>query len=419
MSTNPEYAVIGSALANPDIIPFVLQSLRPDDFSDDFGRLCLEELQKNPVREKEEIVTLEHQLKKRGIDGAGPALSEAIRLAFPSKIEAYCRIVREESVKRKLAEIALESNGRSIQDMRACITELFENCDIKPAFKNREEALKEWMEHYDREKLNPGGCLCPTGYPKLDECLGGGMVNGGLYIIGARPGVGKTTFVLNMADRISNRGEAVLFVSLEMSSVQITSKNIAIESGVGYTRLLNATVTKGQYETAINKCDEMLNKPFYIMDASPVTLPEIEAAARQCPELKCIFIDYLGLIDPSDRKGGIYEQVTQTSRELKQMAKRLDIPVVCLCQLNRNSMQQADKRPKLSDLRDSGAIEQDADAVLLLYRQDYFMQGSDYIRNEDSQSLLEAAVAKNRHGEAGKTVHMTWYGRSGTVVEIG
>lgn len=241
----------------------------------------------------------------------------------------------------------------------------------------------------------------PSGFPRLDQVLGGGFIRGGLYIVGARPAVGKSTFALNLADRISGN---CLFTSLEMSPEQLMAKRVSRLTGISAAKLLGGQLSDPEWQAVARAGSALGDRGVYMNARYDLSTTKIQLLAQQVPELRAVIIDYLGLIQPATRGGSAYEAVTQLSRELKRMAISLDVPVICLCQLSRQVENRDDKRPRLSDLRDSGAIEQDADGVLFLYRPDYYNGAPE----EGQPSLVCLDVAKNRHGRTGTSEFNFW-----------
>lgn len=244
-----------------------------------------------------------------------------------------------------------------------------------------------------------------TGFPRLDGILGGGFIRGGLYILGARPAVGKSTFSLNLADGIAGN---LLFVSLEMSPEQILAKRVSRLTGYTASKLLSGQLPDKAWEAVAMATTSIDKSGVYINSRYDLTVQEVHLLAQSVPELRCVILDYLGLIQPATRSGSTYEQVSSISRELKRMAISLNVPVVCLCQLSRKIEDRKDRKPMLSDLRDSGAIEQDADGVLFLYREDYYTGGP----ADGFPSTVELTVAKNRHGKTGKDQFNFWLSSS-------
>lgn len=240
-----------------------------------------------------------------------------------------------------------------------------------------------------------------SGYSKLDNILGGGFIRGGLYILGARPAVGKSTFAINLADNIEGNA---LFVSLEMSSDQITAKRVSRRIGVPSSRLLAGQLSDQAWEKVAMASSDISRRGLYLNSRYDLTVQQIALLAQAVPDLRAVIVDYLGLIQPATRSASTYENISQISRELKRMAISLNVPVICLCQLSRQVESRQNKRPMLSDLRDSGAIEQDADGVLFLYRGDYYNGGP----ADGQPSAVELTVAKNRHGQTGEASFNLW-----------
>ena len=231
------------------------------------------------------------------------------------------------------------------------------------------------------------------------------MVKEGLYIVAARPGVGKTSFGLIAAD-LAAKKHRVLFVSLEMSETQIMARRYANVSAVGITPLLYGTLDPKDMDKLHEASSALRGRQMFLSNRTGVTVADIEVMCRSCGA-ELVVIDYLGLIQGEGQS--IYERTTKISGDLKRMARSLKIPVLCLAQLNRTSESRSDKHPTMSDLRDSGAIEQDADAILLLHRPGLYM---DEQPSGSQAQDFEIQIAKNRHGPTGKVV-LTWYARNG------
>ena len=213
--------------------------------------------------------------------------------------------------------------------------------------------------------------------------------------------MGKSTFAVNLADNIDGN---VMFVSLEMSPEQITAKRVARLTGIPAAKLLRGAVTDDDWQKIAIANSALSEQGVFINSRYDLTVQQIQLLAQSVPELRAVVVDYLGLITPTTRGGSTYENISQISRELKRLAISLNVPVICLCQLSRAVESRQNKHPMLSDLRDSGAIEQDADAVLFLYRDDYYTGDN----AEGFPSLVELEVAKNRHGQTGKTEFNCW-----------
>ena len=250
-----------------------------------------------------------------------------------------------------------------------------------------------------------------TGYDSLDTLLGGGLVTSGMIAIAARPGVGKTMLGLCIADNVAAAGIPVLYVSLEMDAYQLMCRRVGRIAGLSYNTLQQGRVTDGETKSkATEALSDLMRRPLYIED-KPASVLDVELKARGIRGLGLIVIDHLGLLR-YDGRGSRYEIVTEISHSIKRLAQALKIPIVALTQLNRENEGRNDKRPRLSDLRDSGAIEEDCDAVALLHR-----PGVEGLKPWESQPL-EIEVAKNRHGYTGRA-EMLFYGLTARIVESG
>lgn len=266
------------------------------------------------------------------------------------------------------------------------------------------DSMHRLMDHM--VKAGSGECsFIPSGFQGLDQILGGGFIRAGLYILGARPAVGKTTFAINLADNIQGNS---LLVSLEMSANQITARRISRQTSISSGKLLSGQLSENEWTAVGLACSALSQSGVYLNTEYDLTVSRIQMLAQSVPELQAVIIDYLALIQPATRCAKLYETITQISRDLKRMAITLDVPVICLCQLSREVENRENKRPRLSDLRDSGAIEQDADAVMFLYREDYYTGNT----ADEKPSLVELNVAKNRHGKCGGTKFTAWLGSS-------
>ena len=245
-----------------------------------------------------------------------------------------------------------------------------------------------------RAQVTDGGGLVTTGLDPLDGLLGGGLLAGGLYVVAARPGVGKTALALQLADHMAGAHGGVLYVSLEMDLGQIGARRAARESGLPIHRLLMGSLEGAEEDKLAQACRVLAGLPLYLNRASQAGVEEVGQLARQVPDLACVVIDYFGLLQPEGKRAPRYEGMTQISGALKGLARRLGVPVLCLAQLNREVSQRRDGLPQLTDLRDTGALEQDADGVVLLHQLEGKNLPEDY-------RLLRLHLAKNRHGPVG------------------
>lgn len=239
----------------------------------------------------------------------------------------------------------------------------------------------------------------PTFFSHLDKVLGGGFQRSDLIIIGARPAMGKTSFALNVARNIAMKGKKVLFFSLELSKEQLARRIISTESQTSSIKLVTGKVNQAEWERLGFALQNLEKCELYFDDTANITVPEIKARALRMKNIDCIVIDYLQLMLCKKRSNGFAE----IARELKLMAKELNIPVVVCSQLSRNVVNNNKYRPELTDLRKSGVTEQDADVVLMLHRENYYKTDAEC----DDTNIAEIIVAKNRHGST-ETVKVDW-----------
>lgn len=246
-----------------------------------------------------------------------------------------------------------------------------------------------------------------TGFPSLDRILGG-FAQGGFYVMAARPGVGKSALGIALADMMA-RDRRVLYVSLEMTEAELNARRVAAVSDITCTfgKLLFGKTTEEQDAAIANACGKLYAHKLHISAVSTLTVPELELQARNVGA-EVVIVDYLGLLSAEDKRLSEYDRVTQISGDLKRLAKRLGCVVLALCQLNRESVSAPgqDTRPRLSQLRSSGAIEQDSDGVLLLHRPEYGKTETPREASAPQQFFVD--VAKNRHGRTG-TAELAWY----------
>ena len=422
---NEELSVIGALLIDPKTIENVDRSgLCADDFADPAARLAFETIQAlRAGGEKIDPLVLNDRMTKAGETDYTALIAEALKTTpTAANIGEYCRIVKDAAERAKFAEAvsraseaAFYGNWRAEADNMLSLLQTMsggENADVMGS----EELGTAFADYYEQVKANSEAAYCKTGFQDLDRQLGGGMFKSEVYIIGARPGMGKTTLAINIAENIVNSGRPVLMVSMEMTAQQIAAKRISVETGISYTSLIAGNIKGGEEAQMQDWLVESKSKPFFLTTRSDLTVAEIGRRARQVPDLACLIIDYIGLVPvpQSSQQKPRYEQMTEISAGIKALAKSLNIPILALCQLNRENTSRQDKRPTMADLRDSGAIEQDAGAIILLHRPEYYQQNE-----EESHGIeeIELNVAKNRHAEPG-VVRFYWNGTVGRISQI-
>jgi len=404
-----EHAVLGSMLIDSHCIPNVVVKLCVNDFYIKANGDIYETIsQMTKASETIDPVTVLDKMKEFGVyNDDSPGYIRDLMLITPTSSNAmeYVKILKKVSARRHLLQLADEAKDRLIAREPVTETAMWlrnESAAIAARAANRSllsstDVLLKFQKY--RVDLEKGlrKAVVSTGYPRLDKILGGGLANEGLYFLGARPGIGKTTLALNIADRIASRKVPTCLISLEMSIDQITAKRLAIESGISSTALLNNPDTSQEQWQRLNAASQKLaTHHLLINNTSTATVDEIEQMATQVEGLGLLVIDYFGLIMHTGGKT-LPEKLEHTSNALKRLARSLGVPVLCLAQLNREVESRPGGEPRISDLRYSGAAEQDADGVILLHR--YNSEATD----ETTPVPLKVIVGKNRHGEVGHT----------------
>lgn len=339
-----------------------------------------------------------------------------------ANVETYAKIVEEKYLLRTLIGVSqdlIEKAQEGSEDARTLL-----NFAEDTIYKIRQDKDREGPrklsyvvlnEVYDRlgkltgedkELYKP----VSTGFGMLDEYITG-LSKSDLILIGARPAMGKTSFALNLAQNVSASGKKCLFFSLEMTKEQLAERILAANSGVDSQKLRRGDLTPDEWTRLGNAAGKLEKYELWLDDSSSLTVSDIKSTVKRMRDVDLVIVDYLGLIQSSSRKENRVQEVTEITRMLKMMAKDLNIPVVCCAQLSRGTEGRGKShRPQLSDLRESGSIEQDADIVLFLYRPYYYKNELDEESQEDvDANLTEVIVAKNRHGGVG-TVKMIFDG---------
>ena len=282
------------------------------------------------------------------------------------------------------------------------------------------EAAQKVMDYFSSAASGDIKPFLPTGYRSIDALLAGGLVTGGLITLAARPGTGKTTVALSIADNVAAAGNKVLYISLEMTKEQLWACRVANYTGIGRSDVYRGQVFADDRRAkdagkVMDAFDMLSRSPFYIRDI-PATVEDIERAARSIDDLSLIVVDHIGLIKPpAGFRGSRYEIMTETAHRLKQLALSMQIPILALCQLNRQSVQRDAKRPTMADLRDSGAIEEDSDCVCLLHREAMYVPEEERPKSWEVQGIY-FLVDKNRHGATG-AVELGFCGANSRIIE--
>ena len=413
-----EKSLLGAILLSEDVLPEVLTILKASDFYEKSHRTIFEAIINLYDRHKPiDLLTLTAELKslkKLKEVGGSLYLTELTNFVpTSSHAKAYAEIVRKMSLRRNLIKAGTAISKKAYEDdadvdklVGEAEKELFEVSDkiVKSDYVPMNELLVNAFDRIEMLQKNKGALRgLKTGFRDLDKKTAG-FQKGDLIIIGARPAMGKTTFAQNLAYNIATMNrKGVLFFSMEMAANEIVDRMISDVSGVDNWKMRTGNLSDEEFGKIGDALAEMDEVPVYIDDTSSMTILELRNKARRAVhdhDIGIIVVDYLQLIAGSDRyAGNRVQEVTEISRGLKILARELEIPVVALAQLSRSVTGRDDPRPVLSDLRESGSIEQDADLVMFLHRPDYYRQNDD---NYEETHITELIVAKHRHGAVGK-----------------
>lgn len=415
-----EKSLLGALLLSDAAFPNILEQLKASDFYDPrhvdiFKGMTDLYTQHRPIDLMTLTSELNNQKTLKRIGGA-PYLTELTNFVpTASHVEAYADLVAGAALRRRLikagTDIATEAydGTKRIEDLIGKAEKnLFEVSDktIKSDYNKLEDLLDEAYERIEELHRNKGALRgLKTGFRDLDKKTAG-FQKGDLIIIGARPAMGKTTFAQNLAYNVATRngdGRGVLFFSMEMAKNEIVDRMISDIGGVDAWRIRTGNIENEDFARIGDALAEMSEVPLYLDDTSSMTVLELRNKARRAwhdHNISMIIVDYLQLLQGSDRyAGNRVQEVTEISRGLKTLARELEIPVIALAQLSRGVTGRDDPRPVLSDLRESGSIEQDADLVMFLHRPDYYKQTSD---DFVPTNITELILAKHRHGPVGK-----------------
>jgi replicative DNA helicase len=409
-----EQAVLGSILLESDALVTAMERLRPEDFYQPVHRMIYETMiELGEAGQPIDLVTLTAALQdKQRLEEAGGVdyLSRLLSVVpTAANVDYYARIVEEKSVLRRLIRTATEivqegyagadDVGHLLHEAEQRILEISSRRS-DGGFVSIRDVLMDVFERIEYLYHHKGGVTgIPSGFPDLDR-MTSGFQRSDLIIVAARPSVGKTAFALNIAQNVGVRArETVAIFSLEMSASQLVQRMICAESNVDAGRLRTGRLEGDDWEKLTMAIGALSESHIYIDDTPGITVADIRAKLRRLKKergLGLVVIDYLQLIQGRGRPGENRQQeVSEISRTLKQIARELEVPVIALSQLSRGVEQRQDKRPMLSDLRESGSIEQDADIVAFLYRDDY------YDRETEKKNIIEIIIAKQRNGPVG------------------
>ncbi|PLT47971.1 Replicative DNA helicase [SA14-24] [Paenibacillus pasadenensis] len=409
-----EQAVLGAVLLQAEALITAMEKVRPEDFYLSSHQLVFEamiELGENnqPI----DLVTLTAYLSDRSqleeVGGVSYLAKLASVVPTAANVEHYAQIVEEKSMLRRLIRTATtivsdgygaaDDIGLMLSEAEQRIMEIA-NRRSSSGFVSIRDVLMEVFERVEFLYTNKGGSTgIPSGFVDLDK-MTSGFQRSDLIIVAARPSVGKTAFALNIAQNVGVRArETVAIFSLEMSAAQLVQRMVCAESNVDAGRMRTGFLEGDDWEKLTMAIGALSEAEIYIDDTPGITVSDIRAKCRRLKKernLGMILIDYLQLIQGRGKAGENRQQeVSEISRTLKQIARELEVPVIALSQLSRGVEQRQDKRPMMSDLRESGSIEQDADIVAFLYRDDY------YDKETEKKNIIEIIIAKQRNGPVG------------------
>lgn len=406
-----EQAVLGAMLIKKEAIAEVQEILQPDDFYREAHRIVYEamvQLQNND--EAVDLVTLTEQLRKsEQLDKIGGlAFITQLANAVPTaaNVVYHAKIVKEKAELRSLINAATAIASAAYED-NTDVENIMDDAEKKilavanrqngGAFESMKSIVMRTFERINVLYESKGGLTgISSGFKDLDK-LTAGLQKSDLILVAARPSMGKTAFTLNIASYVGTHGGKVAFFSLEMSKEQLMQRMLCAEGGIDATKLRTGQLDTPEWNKLVHVADTLSRAPIYIDDTAGITVMELRSKARRLKAehgLDLIIIDYLQLMQgrPSKNGDNRQQEISEISRSLKALARELDVPVIALSQLSRSVESRQIKKPMLSDLRESGSLEQDADIVMFLYREDY------YDKDTENKNITDIIVAKHRNG---------------------
>ena len=426
-----EDAVLGALMLERDAYAIVCDLLRPESFYDPGNQKIYAAINKLGVMQQPiDMLTVTQQLRADGAldDVGGPVrISELTsNVASAAHIEYHARIVAQKFLARRLISFCSEIEKKSFDEsydiddlLQEAEGKLFEisQGNLKKDFTQIDPVINSAMEQIEAAgKRESGLSGLQTGFHNLDK-LTSGWQHSDLIIIAARPAMGKTAFVLSMAKNMAvDYNTPVAIFSLEMSNLQLVNRLISNVCEIEGEKIKSGRLSRQEWEQLNSRVRSLFSAPLYVDDSPSLSILELRTKARRLVKehgVKIIIIDYLQLMNATGMKFGSREQeVSMISRSLKQLAKELNIPVIALSQLSRKVEERNDgnKRPQLSDLRESGAIEQDADIVCFIHRPEYYTRSTTDAENRDIRGMAEFIVAKHRSGSV-DDIEMTFVAR--------
>jgi replicative DNA helicase len=412
-SEEAEKAVLGSAILEPSVIDKIAERLKPGDFYRQAHQRLFQVIgemreNKKPI----DLVSLTEELHTRKLldEVGGVTYLNELSNSVPTTANAdfYAKIIEEKAIRRvliaKASQMAAQAQEANIEEIITSAQEALQNIQERSVSKEgrildiKDMALAEF-ELIEKQAMNPGISGIPTGFPDVDKMING-LNPSELFILAGRPAMGKTAFALNLATNVAmNEKKTAVIFSLEMPVGQLLRRMFSAYGNIDSTVIRTGNLNGEDWEKLTMATSAISEAPIKLIDRA-YTLSEIRSDARKLKreygELGVIVIDYLQLIGVEGNFPTTNERIGHISRSLKLLARELDVPIIALSQLSRAVEQRQDKRPMMSDLRDSGSIEQDADVVAFLYRDDYYNEDS------DKKNIAELIISKQRNGPVGK-----------------
>ncbi|GMV53645.1 MAG: replicative DNA helicase [Chlorobi bacterium] len=417
-STEAEIAVLGAMMIDREAVGRVLEILDADCFYHERHAVIFKTMLTMFERGVTiDLITLSNELQRAGllevVGGTLPLTEISLQTVSAANVEHHARIVLERFLKRKLIWVsssiindAYDDTTDALEEVDRAEQRIFEVAErrTRRSYADMHRLTKHAVERILVMADGSGSGITgvPTGYTQLDEMLSG-FQKSDLIIIAARPSMGKTAFALSLARNAAREGKAVGIFSLEMAAHQIVLRLISAETEIGLHTLRSGRLTELQRRTLVNRLDRLKDSRMYIDDSAGLTPVEFRAKCRRMKSehnIDVVFVDYMQLMHVQKAESRERE-ISMISHTLKAVAKELDIPVIALSQLNRSLEARSDKRPILSDLRDSGSIEQDADVVMFIHRPDYFRSPDGATDDPANENMAEIIIGKQRNGPTG------------------
>ena len=428
-SIEAEQAILGSMLLEKEIVPVIAEIITGEDFYREDNREIFDAIMDlfnkgEPV----DVVTVPERLKIKGllerIGGYDYIISLANSVPTTANAKNYAHIVEEKAILRRLIKASNDIVNMGYESSKEVshildtaeknIFDILQKRNIKGYLPIKDvliEAFNRLEELYNKKGFITG---VPTRFIDLDYKTSG-LQNSDLILVAARPSMGKTSLALNIAQNVGVFSKIpVAIFSMEMSKEQIVNRMLCSEAMIDSQKIRTGKINENDWEKIANTLGPLSEAPIYIDDTPGITMTEIRAKCRRMKlekNIGLIIIDYLQLMQGSRRFENRQQEISELSRSLKILAKEINVPVVTLSQLSRSPEARSDHRPMLSDLRDSGAIEQDADIVIFIYRDDYYNPDS------EDKDIAELIVAKHRNGSTG-TIKLKWFGEYTKFVNI-